>query len=452
MKMIDKFALEMGLTIRYKNINILTWSRDKWFDELRQGRFSATLTTYYDRDTYNVSAIPIISSFPFASAPLSGLVKKTKMPTNLFAWVSPFSSSLWIAVLGGTVALAVAMHSLASLDPDNEAEPASWILTLYHSFAILVGGEDYEFLSGPLKLVRLGVLTFVLILVSTYTANLASFFTKPAWSIHGPKDMQDLMTSKACIDWSIDVPKVKPFVGSVPYAPYPDQPCTAADVADPLSPCTAVGAVSYTMRKTRCLKLIDEGRVDVYLTYEAVVQEFVLNNCAEYSKVDTIRLAGFDIGVAMIDNSASRKLMMQINDVATTLMRDPWYYNVLKEEWGVGKTCGATENDDLQPVTLHSMVGLFLVPLSCTVVAFSYALWLQCDVKQLEYESKEHEDAVPDSNASTGEMLQWLIKAETLRRQREGGGMNDEEPMTNGVGALQVEMDPSTMGQSGSRP
>jgi hypothetical protein len=60
---------------------------------------------------------------------------------------------------------------------------------LYHAFAGLLGGEDYEWMTWPARILRLGVLFFCLIINSTYTANLASFFTKQGFTIHGPKGM-----------------------------------------------------------------------------------------------------------------------------------------------------------------------------------------------------------------------------------------------------------------------
>lgn len=57
----------------------------------------------------------------------------------------------------------------------------------YHTFAAYLQGDDYEWVSGPERLLRLGLLFLVLISISTYTANLAAFFTAPNVVIHGPK-------------------------------------------------------------------------------------------------------------------------------------------------------------------------------------------------------------------------------------------------------------------------
>ena len=49
----------------------------------------------------------------------------------------------------------------------------------YHVMAACFGGEDYEWISGPMRLLRLSLLGMVLVSGSTYTANLAAFFNKP---------------------------------------------------------------------------------------------------------------------------------------------------------------------------------------------------------------------------------------------------------------------------------
>ena len=51
---------------------------------------------------------------------------------------------------------------------------------------LFIQGDDYEWVSVPERLLRLGLLSFVLISVSTYTANLAGFLLAPNFVIYGP--------------------------------------------------------------------------------------------------------------------------------------------------------------------------------------------------------------------------------------------------------------------------
>jgi hypothetical protein len=91
---------------------------------------------------------------------------------------------------------------------------------VYHALAMLLGGEEYEWQSASSKLLRLGTLFLVLILGSTYTANLAAFFTRPAYVIHGPKTLADLRDAHVCIPYDAWSYSVSPFVKSVVVPPY----------------------------------------------------------------------------------------------------------------------------------------------------------------------------------------------------------------------------------------
>jgi len=433
------------------------------------GNFSAMMTTFFDASTYAPSSQPIITTLSFGDADTVGIVRKTRAPKELFAWIAPFSPGLWVCVMVFTVVAAGVMNALAWLGPAEEEggegeagctsdSGGNFAVTFYHSWAILLGGEDYEFLTVPLKILRLGMLLFVLILVSTYTANLASFFTKPSWIISGPKDMQGLKTSRACVDWQIDQEKSAPFVGSLVSA-Y-GSVCSQADVdaqkkannlLDPnLTPCTKVGHVLLVDRFAHCQRLLQAGLVDVWLTQEPIGQIMTLNHCDKYSIVPTIRVSGFNMGVAMLDSPTTRSLLIRLNDVIATLHFDPWFYNLQSSEWGIGKSCQEAVSD-LEPVGLDSMVGLFLVPISTSLIALGLAIWLKYKPHEEEEAGTEEENLksssiasidligiVPDHNASEGELLRWLVKAEKIRQrekvqreQDDGGG--EEGPVGTGM-------------------
>ena len=53
------------------------------------------------------------------------------------------------------------------------------------------------------------------ILTSTYTANLASFFTKSGLTLHGPTDISSLATSSVCVPHAQMHHVVGPFVGTM---------------------------------------------------------------------------------------------------------------------------------------------------------------------------------------------------------------------------------------------
>ena len=61
--------------------------------------------------------------------------------------------------------------------------------TLYDAWVTFLGGEEREAITWPERIVRVAFLFFILITVSTYTANLAAFFTQSGVTVHGPKNM-----------------------------------------------------------------------------------------------------------------------------------------------------------------------------------------------------------------------------------------------------------------------
>ena len=63
---------------------------------------------------------------------------------------------------------------------------------LYYSLAALLGGEDIEWVTWPAKILRLGMLFTVLVLVATYTANLAAFFLEPPFIVLGPSSVSEM--------------------------------------------------------------------------------------------------------------------------------------------------------------------------------------------------------------------------------------------------------------------
>eukprot|EP00959_Pyramimonas_sp_CCMP1952_P100855 2109841-Pyramimonas_sp.AAC.1 len=54
---------------------------------------------------------------------------------------------------------------------------------------------------------RAGSLLLALVVVASYTANLAAFFTKPSFTIHGPSNMERLLSATVCTtmydEWTV---------------------------------------------------------------------------------------------------------------------------------------------------------------------------------------------------------------------------------------------------------
>ena len=87
---------------------------------------------------------------------------------------------------------------------------------VYHGLVNFFDGETYEgYTTAPMKVLRFGTIFVVLVLTSTYTANLAAFFTRPSFKLHGPEDMSALEESVACVQDDVMQQTVQPYARRV---------------------------------------------------------------------------------------------------------------------------------------------------------------------------------------------------------------------------------------------
>ena len=83
-------------------------------------------------------------------------------------FVKPFEGKLWAAILAAVVCIAVGMIILKAISTREWPNFESVLGALYHSIAALLGGEDYEWIGWPLRVLRLGALFLTLLFVATY--------------------------------------------------------------------------------------------------------------------------------------------------------------------------------------------------------------------------------------------------------------------------------------------
>ena len=73
--------------------------------------------------------------------------------------------------------------------------------SLYRTTAVCLGGEESEWAYSAkwsVRLLRTALLLCVLVLVATYTANLAAFFTEDSTVVYGPKSFAELNEATGC--------------------------------------------------------------------------------------------------------------------------------------------------------------------------------------------------------------------------------------------------------------
>ncbi|XP_060066778.1 glutamate receptor 4-like [Ylistrum balloti] len=103
------------------------------------------------------------------------LIKKPKEAKNIFQFMEPFSLNLWLATVGASFVVSVILYILDYTSVERQFTVKE---TLWFSIGtLLMRGTDFSPRPTSQRIVTAGFTFFVLITVSTYTANMAAFLT-----------------------------------------------------------------------------------------------------------------------------------------------------------------------------------------------------------------------------------------------------------------------------------
>ncbi|XP_068679822.1 glutamate receptor ionotropic, kainate 2-like isoform X2 [Montipora foliosa] len=129
-------------------------------------------------------------SKPFMDFSMSLIMQKPgDPPIDIFAFLSPFTSGVWLSTIAVVIGMTVIMRVLDYLSPfgyyararETEDQPGNEFNLLnslwFATASILQQGPDNTPLAPSGRLMASAFWFFILILISTYTANLAAFFT-----------------------------------------------------------------------------------------------------------------------------------------------------------------------------------------------------------------------------------------------------------------------------------
>ncbi|XP_075975529.1 glutamate receptor ionotropic, kainate 2-like [Anticarsia gemmatalis] len=143
---------------------------------------------------------------PFMNLGITILYKKpTKEPPNLFSFISPFSSGVWGWLAGAFVGVSVLLFILGRVAPEEWQNPYPCIeepetldnqFTLANSFwftlgSVLTQGSEIAPIAVSTRMAGSMWWFFTLIMVSSYTANLAAFLTVES-KFYAIKSVNDL--------------------------------------------------------------------------------------------------------------------------------------------------------------------------------------------------------------------------------------------------------------------
>eukprot|EP00929_Paragymnodinium_shiwhaense_P001509 TRINITY_DN101741_c0_g1_i1.p1 TRINITY_DN101741_c0_g1~~TRINITY_DN101741_c0_g1_i1.p1 ORF type:complete len:507 (-),score=33.98 TRINITY_DN101741_c0_g1_i1:91-1611(-) len=343
----------MGLDYEIVTVNPLEMISDP-LAPLRDGKYDMTFSEGSSATIMaKVAPEVVMTSSPFVTLRTRALVYKSLRDKDPWALFGPFAGDLWLCVVISIVCFAIVIVALRLLGVDSsqrlkrELRPGNLLRAFYHSLAAVLGGEDYEWTTGSGRVLRLGLLFLVLILVSTYTANLAAFFTRPQVVVYGPTDMAMLKKATACTTYSLGYEFLDPFVGKRMELPHGDYDMS----------------ISPVQREQFCLEQLRKRKADVFLDTSVTVTRLALqNNCKNFDIVPAIDFASLHFVGVMLDEAHHRQLAMNMSISMMALGYSPEYQQLLDEYFSFGTACEAAgEVKDTERISLASMYGLFLI-------------------------------------------------------------------------------------------
>ena len=163
-----------------------------------------------------------VLSAPFIHTHLTGMVKRTKAGGGALPFMDPLENGVWIAWFMCAIVWGVTVFAVDAIERGTSPRElvkrcmAEGTTFVYHGLVNFFDGETYEgYTTAPMKVLRFGTIFVVLVLTSTYTANLAAFFTRPSFKLHGPEDMSALEESVACVQDDVMQQTVQPYARRV---------------------------------------------------------------------------------------------------------------------------------------------------------------------------------------------------------------------------------------------
>ncbi|CAK0904899.1 unnamed protein product [Prorocentrum cordatum] len=391
---VDMLSQEMGFSYEFVS---------DWYDPIASfwtplvsGAADVVMVALSERIAHlSIVGDSVAISQPFFSSDNTALVLKTKKDMGLWRLFEPFTPSLWIAVACNVFLVGMTINLLEGLSSGRlkgAITPDAVAQSHYHAWIALLGGEDYEWVSWPGRCLRLGLLFLVLIVISTYTANLAAFFTTPVYDVHGPTDLESLKSAVACTIWPNDYHAFKDFASDVIYPDY---------------------NLPNNEKKQWCHDALKDGRAQVWFDDNAAQNAYLLKHCSDLSLVPAISLKPMNVGFAM--NVTSRALVSKMSAALVHLEQQPPIKNLQQDLFGWGRVCPTAVETDTStvPVSFESLGGAFLISGSLGLLAILVSL-ASCARKTYTGEKVQE-----NRTATEGEMLRSLLrKVGDLERSR----------------------------------
>ena len=383
-------------------------------------------------------------------------VSYAKNEYGIFRVFAPFENNLWFAVGLTTLLVGIVLpgvlrdrSSLSGVAGGYRASLRSRGEMVYHAFAEIFGAGDFEWSqNASARILRFGWLFFMLITISSYTANLAAFFTASGRQVLGPQDMTALRSSVACqpghMNDAADQARLEKewgagsVLGSFVMSNMPSDFLNETTGEELSNEGKMVNwGMSTTELITKCAEKVKAGQADLILFDKDQLQQWQLDRdyplrCREFEFSRGVEVPkhnptqtflainktiGWDFFVGIQESLAWMRLVAPANVMATIYQQD------LRR----GESCPAEAEEPSGRISLESQGGVFVLVAAAVVAA---VLWSALEAQQSKNiarrkaagEGEEEEDL----NLTDGELLRHMAKELTTLKKQLASGESEE--------------------------
>ncbi|XP_045449718.1 glutamate receptor ionotropic, kainate 2-like [Melitaea cinxia] len=303
---------------------------------------------------------------PFMNLGITILYKKpTKQPPDLFSFISPFSYAVWGYLAGAYVGVSVLLFLLGRFAPEEWQNPYPCIeepetldnqFTLANSFwftlgSVLTQGSEIAPIAVSTRLAGSMWWFFTLIMVSSYTANLAAFLTVES-KFYAIKSVSDLANNPYDITYGAKKGGATfGFFKESDNILYQKMYHYMEDHPELMTQTNEIG-----------LERVKSTTENYAFLMESTSIEYMVERNCDVAQVGGL-LDSKGYGIAMKKNSPYRQPMsesiLQLQEQGKiTRMKDKWW----KEKRG-GGACADDDasSGDAQPLVLANVGGVFIV-------------------------------------------------------------------------------------------
>ncbi|CAH2047181.1 unnamed protein product, partial [Iphiclides podalirius] len=325
---------------------------------------------------------------PFMNLGITILYKKpTKQPPDLFSFISPFSLEVWGWLAGAYVGVSVLLFILGRFAPEEWQNPYPCIeepetldnqFTLANAFwftlgSVLTQGSEIAPIAVSTRMAGSMWWFFTLIMVSSYTANLAAFLTVES-KFYAIKSVSDLASNPYGVTYGAKK-------GGATYSFFKESDNL---LYQKMYQYMDDHPELMTSTNDEGLMRVKSEKENYAFLMESTSIEYMVERNCDVSQVGGL-LDNKGYGIAMKKNSPYRQPMsesiLQLQEEGKlTRMKDKWW----KEKRG-GGACSDDDasSGDAQPLVLANVGGVFIVlaagsamAVVCAFVEMIFDVWM----------------------------------------------------------------------------